>query len=95
MEETQEEKYNRALKKVRVRKGFYINLINYVIINILLAIINYITNPGNWWFYWVTIGWGIGIVFHAFSVFGVSGYFGDDWEKRKTQELLEKEKNPQ
>jgi len=93
MEPTQEEKYNQALKRVRVRKGFYINLINYVIINIVLAVINFITNPDHLWFYWVTIGWGIGIIFHAFSVFGVGGYFGDDWEKRKTQELLEKERN--
>lgn len=91
MELSEQEKYDAALKKVRIKKGFYVNLVNYVIINILLFVINYITG-GSWWFYWVTIGWGIGIVFHAFSVFGVSGYFGDEWEKKKTKELLEKQK---
>jgi hypothetical protein len=91
MELSPEEKYVAAFKKVKARKSFYINLINYVIVNLLLALINYINFSGNWWFYWVSIGWGIGIIFHAFSVFGMGGYFGDDWEKRKIKEIMEKE----
>lgn len=92
MEPSQEELYSRAAAKVKARKSFYINLINYLIINLLLALINYINYTGNWWFYWVSIGWGIGIMFHAFSVFGKGGYFNDDWEKKKIQELMEKDK---
>jgi len=92
MELSEQERYDRALKKVKARKNFYINVVNYFIINILIFVINYITSPGNWWFYWVTIGWGVGLVFHAFSVFGISEKFGDDWEKKKVQELMEKEK---
>lgn len=91
MEISQEEKYSQAVKKVKARKSFYINLINYLIVNLLLALINYINFTGNWWFYWVSIGWGIGIVFHAFSVFGMGGYFGDDWEKKKIKEMMDKD----
>ncbi len=91
MELSQEEKYAQALKRVKARKSFYINIVNYLIINVLLFVINYITDPGHWWFYWVTIGWGVGLAFHAFSVFGVSERFGDDWEKKKVQEMMDKE----
>lgn len=91
MEISQEEKYSQAVKKVKARKSFYINLINYLIVNLLLALINYINFTGSWWFYWVSIGWGIGIVFHAFSVFGMGGYFGDDWEKKKIKEMMDKD----
>ncbi len=42
MEPSQEELYSRAAAKVKARKSFYINLINYLIINLLLALINYI-----------------------------------------------------
>jgi two-component system LytT family sensor kinase len=33
------------------------------------------------------LGWGMGIIFHGFSVFG----YGKTWEERKIKELLEKE----
>jgi hypothetical protein len=33
------------------------------------------------------IGWGIGIIFHAFGVFG----YGKSWEERKIQEIMDRE----
>lgn len=51
-------KYQEAQKHVRALRGFYINLVTYLIINAFLVVFNYLTSPGNWWFYWVTLGWG-------------------------------------
>ncbi|WP_394354489.1 2TM domain-containing protein [Methanothermobacter thermautotrophicus] len=30
---------------------------------------NLLSTPGTWWFYWITVFWGIGIIWHAFGVF--------------------------
>jgi hypothetical protein len=35
------------------------------------------------------LGWGLGLSFHAFGVFG----YGKSWEERKIQEILNKQTN--
>jgi hypothetical protein len=86
-------KYEDARKRVKALKGFYINLFTYVVINLILAIINFIISPNNLWFYWVLIGWGTGIVFQAFSVFGKNTMFGSDWEDKKIKEYMDNNKS--
>ena len=68
-------------------KEFYGNLTSYGIVISFLAILNLMTAPGYLWFLWPALGWGIGIVFHAISVFGI----GKSWEERKIRELMEKD----
>ncbi len=88
-----DEKYEKAKKRVEELKKFYSNLTTYVVINVILIIINLVTNPGNLWFYWVTIFWGIAILLHASKVFVLKGkVFGEEWEQKKIKEIMEKEK---
>lgn len=87
-----EERYEKAKKRVEELKKFYGNLVTYVAINIILIIINLVTSPGTLWFYWVTIFWGIAILLHASRVFILRGKFlGKEWEEKKIRELMEKE----
>jgi uncharacterized membrane protein YecN with MAPEG domain len=87
-----DERYEKAKKRVEELKKFYGNLVTYVAINIVLIIINLLTSPGNLWFYWVTIFWGIAILLHASRVFILKGRFlGEEWEERKIRELMEKQ----
>ena len=89
-----DEKYEEAKRRVKELKDFYRNLITYAAINVLLIIINLITSPGSLWFYWVTIFWGIGVLFHGLKVFVFKGKFlGEEWEKKKIKEIMEKEGN--
>lgn len=83
----------RAKKRVEELKGFYSHLAVFIIINGILILINLVTSPNSWWFYWVTIFWGIGLVFHAFSVFGSRRMFSKDWEEKKIQQYIDDEKN--
>ncbi|MBK8552821.1 MAG: 2TM domain-containing protein [Ignavibacteria bacterium] len=83
-------KYEEARKRVKALKGFYYNLFMYVVVNISLLIINLLTSPERLWFFWVLIGWGIGIIFQAFSVFGKNAVFGSEWEEKKIKEYMEK-----
>ena len=87
-----DEKYAKAKERVKELKGFYSNLVTYITINVILIIINLVTNPGNLWFYWVTIFWGIGILIHASKIFIIKGKFlGEEWEEKKIKEIMEKE----
>jgi hypothetical protein len=49
--------------------GFKIHFAAYVAVNLLLIVINLLTTPGEYWFYWPLLGWGIGIVAHGLAVY--------------------------
>lgn len=76
-----------ALAHVRRLKSLYIHMAQYVIVIALLAVINLITLPGYLWFIWPALGWGVGIAFHAASVFHL-GPFDGAWEKRQVEKHL-------
>jgi sensor histidine kinase YesM len=80
--------YLRAKKRVEELKGFYGNLTSYCVVIPSLALINYYTYWDHKWFVYPMLGWGLGLTFHAFGVFG----YGKSWEERKIQEFLNKDK---
>jgi peptidoglycan biosynthesis protein MviN/MurJ (putative lipid II flippase) len=86
----QHDDYDRARARVQAVRAFYIHAITYVLVNLLLIAINLITSPDNLWFYWVTIGWGIALAFHAWSIYSSKHPFGPEWEERKIQEELDR-----
>lgn len=83
--------YFRAKKRVEELKGFYGNIISYCCVIPFLVFINLKYSPGFQWFWFSAIGWGFGIIMHAFKVFGYSS----DWEERKIKEYMEKDSNKQ
>jgi len=84
-------RYEKARKRVEELKGFYIHLLVYILVNLGMFILNILTSPGALWFYWPLFGWGIGILAHAISVFGIRGLFGKEWEERKIRQIMGKE----
>lgn len=90
---SEEDKYIRAKKKVENLKGFYSNLLAYVLVIPFLIFINLKTSPNHLWFWWPMLGWGVGIVFHAFGVFGHNIVLGKDWEEKKIKEMMDKDSN--
>jgi protein-S-isoprenylcysteine O-methyltransferase Ste14 len=90
----EDEKFKRAQARVKKIRGFYSNVITFVLVNILLLIINLIFNPRNLWFYWVTIIWGLVLLIQAINIFTIRDRFlGEEWEKKKIQDLIKKDKN--
>lgn len=53
----------------KAKKDFYWHLSVYVVVNIGLIVINLASSPDTIWFIWPLFGWGIGVTFHALSVF--------------------------
>lgn len=88
-----EERYNKAKKRIEEIKGFYGNLTAYIVVNIMLFVINMVTSPEHLWFFWPMLGWGIGVAFHGMRVFNYMPFLGKDWEERKMKEFIEKENN--
>jgi len=85
-----DERYQRARRRVEAVRGFYVHLVVYLIVNAGLFLINMLTSPGTLWFYWPLIGWGIGVAAHAFSVFGAGKWLGPEWEEREIRKILDK-----
>jgi sensor histidine kinase YesM len=83
--------YLRARKRLDKLKEFYGSLLAYVIVIPFLAFINYRTFWGVQWFWFAAFGWGIGLTFQAFEVFGRSKYFGKSWEDKKLREFMKEE----
>lgn len=75
-----------ARKQARKEKEFYGHLATYLVVNAIFLTMNLLSDPGNLWFFWPLLGWGIGIVSHATSVFGLPG-LGQSWEERRIREL--------
>lgn len=86
------ENYQKARKKVKAIKGFYTNLVSYILVISFLIFINLKYTPEHLWFFWPMFGWGIGLMFHAFGVFRIVPFFGEDWEEKKIKEFMENEK---
>jgi hypothetical protein len=90
-----EDAYLRAKKKLDKLKGFYWHLVSYIIINLMIIIMIGIGTNGNIWNFGTfatAFFWGIGLLFHFLAVFGPDVFFGKNWEERKIQEYMDKEK---
>lgn len=86
-----EDKYLRARKRVEDLKGFYYNLLSYVLVIPFLIFINYHTSWDFHWFWFPLVGWGMGLAFHAYQIFINNGFLGKNWEQRKIEEFMREE----
>jgi hypothetical protein len=55
------------MDKLLQNQGFKFHLAAYVLVNAILAIVNYM-HPNHIWFFWPLIGWGIGLAAHGYAV---------------------------
>jgi len=84
--------YENARKRLENLKGFYWSIIAYVIVIPFLIFINFKTSWGEHkWFFYPMFGWGIGLAFQAYEVYGKDKYFGKSWENRKLEEFMKEE----
>jgi hypothetical protein len=81
-------KLEKARKQVAVIKGFYIHLVVFVVVNLGLCAVNFVTGKP-WWVLWVFLGWGLGVLAHAFGVYGHASNSIAQWEERKIKKLME------
>ena len=85
-----QDNYRRARKRVEEKKKFYKHLSTYVIMSGFFFVLNMVTSPGAWWWYWPVLGWGIGIANQYFRVFGWpgSGIGSTEWEDQEMEKEM-------
>ena len=90
---TKEEKFLQAKRKVKSIKGFYVHATIYFLVNLFIiagCAVDDIQNLSNPEPYMTALFWGIGLLAHGMSVFGQDIFFGENWEQRKIEKLLNK-----
>ncbi len=81
----------RARKRVKEMRSWYMSATMYAIVIPTLWAINLIKG-GEIWAHWATLGWGLGLTIHGLSVFAGRSFFGSEWEEKKVEEILVREK---
>ncbi len=73
--------YLRARKHAEDKAGFFVHLLIYAAVNAFLVLMWWTTTgPGSYpWFWFITAGWGIGVVGHFVSMFFGQG----TWRTRR------------
>jgi hypothetical protein len=64
-----EEQRQRAVERIQAKRGFRAHLTVYLAVNALLVLIWAVTSATYFWPVWPMLGWGIGLVAHAASVY--------------------------
>jgi len=86
-----EEIMSMAKKRVEAKKGFFVHLSMYVIINLFLFLLWFFFAGGPHgypWFLWVLFGWGIGVAANAVAVFMTPQ--GSSWEQKEIQKEIDR-----
>ncbi len=79
--------YRIAEKRADEKIAFQRHLYSFVTTNIILFIINAFVSFGEWWFYWITIFWGIALLAHFLRVYGPGKKIEDKREKMIEKEM--------
>ena len=66
----EEERRAQALETLQARRDFVSHVVAYTVVNLALIGIWAVTGAGYFWPIWLILGWGIGLVLHAWTVFG-------------------------
>lgn len=78
----------RAAKRADDLIGVWWHTAAFLVVNIFLWALDYVTGNGIQWAYWVTIAWGVGLAFHVIA------YLIDDSgiQRRKYEQFLAEER---
>ena len=102
---SEQEKYERARKRVDAIKGFHKHITAYIIVNFFFLIIKtnimsaFADRKFDWnfdaWLQWNTWGtlvlWGIGLTIHGLYVYRHKFKFLKNWEERKIKEFMDED----
>ena len=94
----EQQRLDRATKKVQAILGFYKHLAAYILVNLFLIAAKWFTlDTGGEFYVFSTFStaffWGLGLAFHGVGVFGTTLFFGSNWEERKIKEYMDKNEN--
>lgn len=75
---SEEERREAAIEHLKAKREFATHVAAYVIVNTGLVIIWALSGAGYFWPIWAIAGWGVGLAFHAWNVYGGSRAITED-----------------
>ncbi|MDR7371262.1 2TM domain-containing protein [Flavobacterium aquidurense] len=98
-----DESFEIAYRKVKRIRGFYSHLKVYIIVNVIIIVSSFnrdligsnFRDSGifDWHTYTTAFYWGIALLIHSFTVFGMDRFFNDEWEEKKIQKYMDEKKS--
>lgn len=84
----EQEILNQAKKRVKAKKGFYGHLSAFIAVGAFFLAMNLLTYDAKdpaLWFFFPMLPWGIGLLIHYFTVFGLPGNraLSQKWEEEE------------
>lgn len=71
-------------------RRFHLHLLRYLLVVGALGLFNLLRSPQQPWFLWVALGWGLGLLFHASSLFRNGHFQAPQWVRRQVEKRLER-----
>jgi polyferredoxin len=78
-----------ARRWVRRKRNFYTILVVYLGLSVLWFAIDVLTGTDDWWFFWPMLGAGVLVAIIGIAMFGITGLFDGDWERRQVDKYLQ------
>ena len=79
--------YKKAEKRADAKIGFYKHLRGFIIANVFFILINVVFWNGEWWFFWISAIWAIGLIIHFLKAFVLVDKIDVDREKMIEKEM--------
>jgi uncharacterized membrane protein YecN with MAPEG domain len=70
-----------AISRLKAKRAFQANIVSYLVVNAFLVGIWAVSGAGFFWPIFVMLGWGFGLVMHAWQVYGQKGISEDDVQR--------------
>lgn len=80
-----DEQRQRAIRRIQAKRAFRAHFAIYLAVNVLLVLIWALTSGGYFWPVWPMLGWGIGVVAHAVSVYATPREISESQIDRELQ----------
>ena len=91
-DQSKQQRYLKAQKRVKDIKGFYSHMTVYCIIIPIIIFMNLKFEPNFHWFWFSVYAWGSGLFIHWLKVFGFKLFgIGKDWEEKRIKEIMEEQ----
>jgi hypothetical protein len=84
--------YEEARKRAKQKKNLYFHFIIFLIGSVFLILLNKYLGiyPDIDWFLWAIMAWLFILIIHTINVFVIKRFFGEEWERKTTEKLIEK-----
>lgn len=84
--------YKKAEQRVKKKKGFYVHFSVYLAVGFFFFAMNMLTDPYDIWFVFPLLPWGVGLLIHYFTTFGLPGtkVLTEEWEREELEREIQR-----